>query len=62
MGTPHTPCYSVGTLGLGVMVYLPVILPILSEESGNIFFRSSILCMVAWFCNGVMVAEWPCKG
>ena len=35
------------------MEYLPDILPILSKESGNIFYRSSILCTV----SGLVIGE-----
>ena len=40
----------------------PSILPILSKESGNIFFRSSILCMLVWCCFKGTVGAWYCKG
>ena len=42
------------------MGYLLDILTILSKkESGNIIFKSSVLCMVVWSGNGGRVA---CKG
>ena len=62
MGILHLPCCTGRTLGLSVMEYLAGILPILSKQSGNIFFRSSILFTVVWSCNWGMFAEWSCKG
>ena len=45
-----------------LVLYSSVILPILSKESRNMLFRSSMLWMVLWSSNGGMVVEWSCNG
>ena len=55
MWTLCLPCYKGRTFGSSLIEYLPGILPILS---GNIFFKSLILWMVLWSCNGEMVLQW----
>ena len=34
----------------------------IGERVCKVFFRSSVLCMVIWCCNGRVDAEWFCKG
>ena len=46
-----------GATGSSVMEYSPGTLPILSKESRNIFFRSTLLWIFFSF-NGQRVAEW----
>ena len=61
MGMLHLQCCIGGTLELSMMEYSPCILPILSKEPGNIFLRSSILCIIPWSCIRGPIAEWSCK-